>query len=406
MGTGHGQAGSLLRRLLALLHTDAGGGVVLLVAAVLGLIVANSPLNGAYAALLTLDGEVRVGTLTVEKPLLRWVNDLWMAVFFFLVSMEIKQETLDGYLADRRGLVLPAAAAAGGVAAPALIFVALNAGDANALAGWAIPTATDIAFAVGVLALLGPAMPPALKMFLLTLAVLDDLAAIVIIALFYSADLAPASLALAALGLTALFVLNRLGVRRVDVYVVVGVALWVCVLKSGVHATLAGVALGFAIPGRTRDGGPAPLKPLIHALHPWVAFAILPAFAFVNSGIDLGAMDARALTGGVPLGIALGLFVGKPLGVFALTWLTVKFGFAPLPPQTTWRLMLGIALLCGIGFTMSLFIGSLAYEEAGAQYAGIDRFGVMVGSLASGVAGFLLLRVAGRGSSGSAGGHT
>ena len=386
-----GGARSLGRRLLALLHTEAAGGVVLLAAAVLGLVVANSPLSDAYRSLLALEGEVRVGALAVEKPLLLWVNDLWMAVFFFLVSMEIKEEMLHGYLSDRRGLILPTAAAAGGVAVPALIFVALNAGDASALGGWAIPTATDIAFAVGVLALLGTAVPPALKMFLLTLAVLDDLAAIVIIALFYSADLAPASLALAALGLAVLLVMNRLGVRRVGAYVVVGIALWVCVLKSGVHATLAGVALGFAIPGRTQEGD-APLKPLIHALHPWVAFAVLPAFAFVNSGIDLRALDARALTGGVPLGIALGLFLGKPLGVFALTRLTVTLGLAPLPPQTSWRQTLGMAVLCGIGFTMSLFIGSLAYESAGIDYAGADRLGIIMGSLASGVLGYVILK--------------
>jgi len=383
----------LAQRLREILRAEPTGGVVLFAAAVLGLIVANSPLRGAYETLLALDGEVRVGALTVAKPLLLWVNDLWMAVFFFFVSMEIKQETIDGYLADRRGLILPAVAAAGGIAVPAAIFVALNSGDPGALAGWAIPTATDIAFAIGVLALLGPTVPPALKMSLLTLAVLDDLAAIVIIALFYSAHLAPASLALAALGLAALFAMNRLGIRRLAPYVLVGIALWVCVLKSGVHATLAGVALGFAIPGgRGPHGEPAPLKPLIHALQPWVAFAILPAFAFVNSGIDLGTIDVRALLGAVPVGIALGLFVGKPLGIFALTWLTVKLGLAPLPPQTTWLQTLGMAALCGIGFTMSLFIASLAYEDGGMRFAGVDRLGVLAGSLASGVLGYFILR--------------
>jgi NhaA family Na+:H+ antiporter len=379
-------------QLRAFIRLESAAGLVLMGAAVLGLVIDNSPLRAAYDALLSLEGEVRIGALAVEKPVLLWVNDLWMAVFFFLVSMEIKQETIDGYLSDRKGLILPAMAAVGGIAAPAAIFVAMNWGDAAALQGWAIPTATDIAFALGVLALLGRAVPPSLKVFLVTLAVLDDLAAIVIIAVFYSAQLAPLSLALAAIGIAALLVMNWLGVTRVAAYALVGIALWVCVLKSGVHATLAGVALGFAIPGRAARGEAAPLKSLIHALHPWVAFGILPAFAFVNSGIDLATIDARTLQGGVPAGIALGLFIGKPLGVFALTWLTVKFGLAELPPQTRWLHVLGLAVLCGVGFTMSLFIGSLAYEEAGARYAGTDRLGIIVGSVASGIVGYWILR--------------
>ena len=405
-------AGPFLQRigdpLREFIKLESAAGLVLMGAAVLGLLVQNSPLRGAYEALLGLEGEVRVGTLAVEKPVLLWVNDLWMAVFFFLVSMEIKQEAIDGYLSNRKGLILPVMAAAGGIAVPAAIFVAMNWGDPAALEGWAIPTATDIAFALGVLTLLGNAVPPTLKMFLVTLAVLDDLAAIVIIALFYSAKLAPLSLALAAVGLAALVVMNRLGVRLVAAYVLVGIVLWVCVLKSGVHATLAGVALGFAIPGARAAGGePAPLKSLIHALHPWVAFGILPAFAFVNSGIDLSAIDASTLQGGVPAGIALGLFIGKPLGVFLMTWLTVKLGLAGLPPQTKWLHILGLAVLCGIGFTMSLFIGSyraqwryeqehqrtvLAYEEAGARYAGSDRLGIIIGSIASGIVGYAILR--------------
>jgi NhaA family Na+:H+ antiporter len=379
-------------QLRAFIRLESAAGLVLMGAAVLGLVIDNSPLRAAYDALLSLEGEVRIGAVAVEKPVLLWVNDLWMAVFFFLVSMEIKQETIDGYLSDRKGLILPAMAAVGGIAAPAAIFVAMNWGDAAALQGWAIPTATDIAFALGVLALLGRAVPPSLKVFLVTLAVLDDLAAIVIIAVFYSAQLAPLSLALAAIGIAALLVMNWLGVMRVAAYALVGIALWVCVLKSGVHATLAGVALGFAIPGRAARGEAAPLKSLIHALHPWVAFGILPAFAFVNSGIDLATIDARTLQSGVPAGIALGLFIGKPLGVFALTWLTVKFGLAELPPQTRWLHVLGLAVLCGVGFTMSLFIGSLAYEEAGARYAGTDRLGIIVGSIASGIVGYWILR--------------
>jgi Na+:H+ antiporter, NhaA family len=385
--------GEPLRRFLAL---ESAGGLAPMAAAVAGFLIDNSPLTTAYEALLNLEGALRVGTLAVEKPVFLWVNDLWMAVFFFLVAMEIKQEALDGCLADRRAVVLPAAAALGGIVLPAAIYVALNAGDARALVGWAIPTATDIAFALGVLSLLGARAPASLKVLLMTLAVLDDLAAIVIIALFYTSNLSGTSLALAAVGLAALVAMNRLGVTRVAAYVLVGMALWVCVLKSGVHATLAGVALGFAVPGKSAaGGGPAPLEALIHALHPWVAFAILPAFAFVNAGVSLAGIDASALFGGVPLGIALGLFVGKPLGVLAFIGLAVALRFARLPDDTTWPQIVGMALLCGVGFTMSLFIGGLAFAEGGAGHDGVDRLAIILGSLAAGLAGYLVLRLAG-----------
>lgn len=382
-----------LRRFLAL---ESAGGFAIMAAAALGLAVYNSPLRGIYDALLGLDGEIRIGALAVEKPLLLWVNDLWMAVFFFLVSMEIKHEAIDGSLSNRRDLTLPVAAAFGGILAPAVIFVAINLGDAAALGGWAIPTATDIAFALGVLTLLGRRVPAALKALLLTIAVIDDLAAIAIIAALYTANLSWLSLALALVGTAVLIALNRLGVMRVAPYVLVGAALWVFVLKSGVHATLAGVALGFAIPGKAaRPGESAPLRPLIQALHPWVAFGILPAFAFVNSGIDVLGLDAGVLLGGVPLGIVLGLFIGKPLGVFLFTWLTVKLKFAALPGGTSWSQILGVAALCGIGFTMSLFIASLAFEAGGSTYAGTERLAIMLGSLGSGVAGYLILRFTG-----------
>jgi len=385
-----------LKRFVAL---ESAGGLALMVAAVAGLVIDNSPLTTVYEALLNLEGELRVGALSVEKPVFLWVNDLWMAVFFFLVAMEIKQETIDGSLSDRRMLALPAAAAVGGIAVPAAIYVAFNAGDPRAVVGWAIPTATDIAFALGVLALLGQRVPSALKVLLMTLAVIDDLAAIVIIALFYTSNLSLVSLVLAAFGIAALIALNRLGVRSVAPYVLVGIALWVCVLKSGVHATLAGVALGFAIPGKpAADGGPAPLAGLIHSLHPWVAFAILPTFAFVNAGINLSAIDLGAMFSGVPAGIALGLFVGKPLGVMLFVGLAVLLGVAALPRGTTWAQMFGVAVLCGIGFTMSLFIGGLAFAEGGAGYEGVDRLAIIAGSLASGAAGYVILRLATPGS--------
>ena len=372
---------------------EAAGGLVLMGAMVLAMIVKNSPLSESYQALLLLEGEVRLGGLSIAKPLLLWVNDLWMAIFFFLVGMEIKREWIEGYLADRSQLALPAIAALGGILVPGMIYAVLNWGDAEAMKGWAIPTATDIAFALGVLALLGSRVPVGLKVFLMTLAVLDDLAAIVLIALFYTENLSGASLGLAAVALVGLFVLNRAGITRIAAYVVVGIALWVFVLKSGVHATLAGVALAMAIPAKGRDPeSEPPLRHLIHALHPWVAFAILPTFAFVNAGIDFGELRWDTALGPVPLGIGLGLFLGKQVGVFVFSWATIRAGLAKLPAESSWLQLYGVAVLCGIGFTMSLFIGSLAFAEGGAGYARADRLAIVLGSLVSGVVGYLVLR--------------
>ncbi len=390
---GKSRFGDNIRKFMKL---EASAGLVLMAAMVLAMIVKNSPLSPAYQALLLLEGEVRLGSLSIAKPLLLWVNDFWMAIFFFLVGMEIKREWMEGYLADRSQLVLPTIAALGGIVVPGAIYAAFNWGDSSAMKGWAIPTATDIAFALGVLALLGSRVPVGLKVFLMTLAVLDDLAAIVLIAIFYTENLSGASLTLAGMALISLVVLNRTGVTRIAAYVVIGIALWVFVLKSGVHATLAGVALAMAIPAKSRKPeDQPPLRHLIHALHPWVAFAILPAFAFVNAGIDFGELRWERALGPVPLGIGVGLFLGKQAGVFVFSWATIRAGLAKLPAGSTWLQLYGVAALCGIGFTMSLFIGSLAFAEGGAGYARADRLAIVAGSLLSGIAGYAILRFGG-----------
>jgi NhaA family Na+:H+ antiporter len=379
----------------AFMKLESSGGLILMAAMVLAMVVKNSPLAASYQALLLLEGEIRLGDLSIQKPLLLWVNDLWMAIFFFLVGMEIKREWIEGHLSDRSQIALPAIAALGGIAVPASIYAAFNWGDPVALQGWAVPTATDIAFALGVLALLGSRVPVGLKVFLMTLAVLDDLAAIIVIAVLYTSQLSLSSLLLAGLAIAALVTMNRTGVVRIAAYVLVGAALWVFVLKSGVHATLAGVALAMAIPGKAKSPGEIPpLRHLIHVLHPWVAFGILPAFAFVNAGIDFGELKWERVLGSVPVGIALGLFFGKPIGVFVFSWAAIKLGVARLPENSSWPQLFGVATLCGIGFTMSLFIGSLAFEGGGAGYARPDRFAIVAGSLLSGIVGYLVLRIA------------
>jgi NhaA family Na+:H+ antiporter len=384
-----------LKGALAFFQHEASGGVVLVVAAAVALIVSNSPLAPLYERLLDTAVGVYAGPLALEKPLLLWINDGLMAVFFFLVGLELKRELLRGELSRFGQAVLPALAAAGGMVMPALIYVALNAGDPVTLRGWAIPSATDIAFAVGVLALLGPRIPPSLKVFLLALAILDDLGAIIIIALFYTADLHWLSLLLAGLGATLLLALNRRGVMRLAPYLLTGLFIWVCVLKSGVHATLAGVVVAIAIPigsppaGRT-SGEATLIEQLEEALHPWVAFAILPLFAFANAGVSLQGGSLAKLAEPVPLGIALGLFLGKPLGIFAATWLAVVARLAPRLQGASWAQVLGVGMLGGIGFTMSLFIGMLAFSEP--THAAQLRLGVLSGSLLSALAGFAVLR--------------
>lgn len=375
------------------LRLETSGGIILFIAAVLAMIIANTPLESYYQLLIDTPVEVRVGSIEIAKPLLLWINDGLMAVFFFFVGLELKREVLEGELSDRRNIALPAFAAVGGMALPALIYAAINWGDDVALQGWAIPAATDIAFALGILALLGSRVPIGLKVLLVSIAIFDDIGAIVIIALFYTSDLSVTSLLIAAAFLPVLFVLNRRGVTGVMPYLFIGLLMWVAVLKSGVHATLAGVLLALFIPMRDpKRPERSPLKELEHDLHHVVAFGILPIFAFANSGISLAGVDIDFILHPVSLGIAAGLFVGKQVGIFSLCWLGVKLGLARLPVGVGWSQLYGVGLLCGVGFTMSLFIGSLAFEETGVNLLFDERLGIVIGSLFSGIVGYFVLR--------------
>ena len=375
------------------LKLESASGILLVASALVAMAMANSPLGAYYDLLISTPVEVRVGDFGLDKPLILWINDGLMAVFFFLVGLELKREVLEGELSDASQIALPGVGAVGGMLAPAAVFAALNWGDADAMQGWAIPAATDIAFALGVLSLLGDRVPTALKVFLVTIAIFDDLGAILIIALFYTGDVSLTSLLVAAACLLPLGLMNRRGVTQVAPYLMIGAVMWVAVLKSGVHATLAGVVLAMFIPLRSpRDPEASPLKDLEHDLHPAVAFGILPIFAFANSGISLRGVGLDYLLHPVPLGIALGLVVGKQIGVFGSCWLLVKLGFARLPQGMGWGALYGVALLCGVGFTMSLFIGSLAFEHSQVDQLFDERLGIIAGSLVSGLAGYLVLR--------------
>lgn len=392
-----GPAGSRATRALAnFFRLEAAGGIVLIAAAALALVFANSGLAGLYETLRDLPVEVRIGSFGIAKPLLLWINDGLMAIFFLLVALEIKREAISGQLAGREQLVLPLVCAIAGVAVPALIFTALNRGDAGAMRGWAVPTATDIAFALGVLALLGSRVPTGMKLLLSTIAVIDDLIAIVIIALFYSHGLSLTALAWAGAALAGMLLLNRRGVTALTPYLLLGLVLWVCVLKSGVHATLAGVATGLMIPHVDRHNAiddeveHSPLEHLEHALHPWVAFAILPVFAFANAGLPLGGLALSDLGQALPLGVLLGLVVGKPLGIVSAALLIRASGLARLPDGMDARSTLGLGLLCGIGFTMSLFIASLAYNDPARYDASV--LGILGASLVSALLGYAWLR--------------
>jgi len=371
---------------------ECAGGVVLMLAAAIAIVFSNSSLSSVYAAFLDTPVVVQVGALLLDKPLLLWINDGLMAIFFFLVGLELKREIVEGRLSSMRLAGLPVIAAIGGMIVPAFIYIGFNHANPGALRGWAIPAATDIAFAVGVLALLGARVPVALKVFLLALAIIDDLGAIVIIALFYTSSLSPAVLLVAAVGTALLWYLNHRGVVRVAAYVVVGIAVWVCVLKSGVHATLAGVVVALFIPLRTRGSEPSPLLRVEHALAPWVAYGVVPLFAFANAGVPLQNLAPGDLFGGVPLGIALGLCVGKQIGVMAFVFAAVRLGIARLPNGVTWAQIYGVAVLAGIGFTMSLFIGTLAFADP--SHGAAVRIGVLAGSISSAVLGYAILRMA------------
>lgn len=382
------------RALTEFVRLESAGGILLVVAAVLALICANSPLIRIYEWILQLPVTVAIGQFGLSKPLLLWINDGLMAVFFLLVGLEIKREALEGELSSRDQILLPAVAALFGLALPAVLYVWINHGNGDALNGWAIPTATDIAFALGVLALLGSRVPLALKVFLTAIAIIDDIAAILIIAVFYSNDLSLFALVMALIGLGVMVVLNRRGVTRIAPYALPGVLMWVFMVKSGVHATLAGVLMALCIPLRAVDShGHSPARHLEHTLHPWVAFGILPLFAFANAGVPFEGLSVRDLLAPVPLGIMIGLFVGKQVGVFLATWLTVTLGLAKRPAGTTWLQIYGASVLCGIGFTMSLFIGTLAFEHGEFNFAAHVRLGVLGGSILSALAGYLILRL-------------
>ena len=387
---------SSIRRFIV---SESAGGVVLALAAVVALIVSNSPLGDGYRSLLNLRGDLRIGGdwLVFSKPLLAWVNDLWMAVFFFVVGLEIKREALDGELDSMKKALLPAAAALGGMVVPALIYVAMNHGDAQALRGWAIPMATDIAFALGILMLLGSRVPVSLKVFLTAVAIIDDLGAIVVIAAFYTDHLVLTMLAAAGGGALLLLLLNQWRVSSVGPYVVIGLVIWVCVYKSGIHATLAGVVTAMAIPLRDEADG-SPLQTAEHTLHPWVAFGVLPVFAFVNAGVNLRGVSLATLGQGVPLGIALGLVAGKTIGVFGAATLLMRATGSGLPAGATTRQFFGVCVLCGIGFTMSLFIGGLAFAGSDPAYETQVKLGVLGGSLIAGLLGVALLLGGGRAS--------
>jgi len=386
------RASAALREFLSL---ESAGGILLIGGAALGLVFANTPLVHYYDQLLSLPVTVKAGGLGVDKPLLLWINDGLMAVFFLLVALELKRELISGQFADRRQIALPAACAVGGMLAPMAIYAFLNRGNPAAISGFAIPAATDIAFALGILGLLGSRVPTALKLLLTAIAVLDDLGAIVLIAVFYTSDLSLLSLSVALAALAVLIGLNRAGVAKIAPYVFFGSIMWLAVLKSGVHATLAGVALGLTIPMRDpHDEESSPLERLEHDLHPTVAYAILPIFAFANAGVSLAGLAPGALAQPVPAGVALGLLLGKPLGIFGLGALIVLAGLARLPEGVSWKSLFGMAVLCGIGFTMSLFIASLAFEASEANLMLESRLGILAGTTAAAIAGYLILRAA------------
>ncbi|MFT5500261.1 MAG: NhaA family Na+:H+ antiporter [Woeseiaceae bacterium] len=376
------------------LRLETAGGILLIGAAVLAMIAANTPLREYYDLLLDVPVEFRIGELIIAKPLVLWINDGLMAVFFFLVGLELKREVVEGELSQLSNIVLPFAGAIGGIAVPVAIYTYFNHDDPMAMNGWAVPTATDIAFSLGLLSLFSDRVPVGLKVFLVTIAIFDDVAAVVIIALFYSGDLSVTALVTSAICLAILTIMNRKGVSSVSPYIWVGMIMWIAVLKSGVHATLAGIALAAFIPMRSSvEEGRSPLKELESDLHHVVAFMILPIFAFANAGVSFQGIDLEYLLHPVPIGIALGLFLGKQLGVFGICWLVIKLGFAKLPRGSNWGSLYGISVMCGIGFTMSMFIGSLAFESSGMDIQLIfdDRLGTIVGSLASATLAYIVL---------------
>ena len=378
--------------LTSFLKLESSSGILLFFATLLAIIAANSPLQSYYALLLDTPVEIRIGELEIAKPLLLWINDGLMAIFFFLVGLELKRELLEGELSNKQNIILPAVGAIGGMLIPALIYIYFNEGDVIAIKGWAIPAATDIAFALGILSLLGSRVPPALKIFLTSLAIFDDIGAIIIIALFYTEKLSLTALVIVACCIPILTILNKCNYTSKSQYMIIGLIMWTAMLKSGVHATLTGVLLAMFIPIKsTKDPSSSPLKELENDLHPVVAFMILPLFAFANAGINFSGVGTEQILHPVPLGIALALFIGKQAGVFGFCWFSIKLKLTNLPKGISWSSLYGIAALCGVGFTISMFIGSLAFEETSVNLLFDDKLGIIIGSLASGLMGYAIL---------------
>lgn len=380
---------AIIRKFLRL---EAAGGLLLIIAAIVALIMANSPAQGLYQQFLDIPISVKISSLELDKPLILWINDFLMAIFFLVVGLEVKRELLEGSLAGKDKAIFPAVAALGGMLAPALIYLLFNGADDITRQGWAIPAATDIAFALGVMALLGKRVPTELKVFLLALAIIDDLGVIVIIAFFYTSSLSLVALGLAALCVALLVIMNWRRVENTAAYLVIGLILWVCILKSGVHATLAGVIVGFLIPLHGTNNT-KPSEELEHVLHPWVAYMILPIFAFANSGVQLNGVTFDGLMSTLPLGVAAGLLFGKPLGIFLFSWISVKLGFAKLPESINLRQVFAVSVLCGIGFTMSIFITGLAFDGLDDSYSTYSRLGILLGSTLAAFLGYFLLKV-------------
>ncbi|MBJ7222803.1 MULTISPECIES: Na+/H+ antiporter NhaA [unclassified Brenneria] len=382
---------NLLRRFVGL---DAAAGLMLIGATLLAMILANMPFSSeGYHQFLMMPVEIRFGALELNKNLLLWINDGLMAIFFLMIGLEVKRELAIGALASRRQAMLPLVAAIGGMVFPALIFLLFNAGDEVTRHGWAIPTATDIAFAIGVLILLGKRVPPGLKVFLLALAIIDDLGAILIIALFYTQQIFWPALLGALLCIAALAYMNRQHVAKTSAYLLVGMVLWVCILKCGVHATLAGVIVGFFIPLRTTDGRASPATTLEHGLHVWVSFLIIPLFAFANAGIVLQGVEADKLFSPLIFGIAAGLLIGKPLGITLCSWLVIRMGYAKLPAGVSFGQIMAVSVPCGIGFTMSIFITLLAFTNSDAEFITYAKLGILLASGLAAIAGYVVLRV-------------
>ncbi|MDG6296461.1 Na+/H+ antiporter NhaA [Glaesserella parasuis] len=384
----------MIQHIRKFLQLESASGILLLAFAMLAMLFANTPLRDLYFDFLSMPVSIQIGLFSIHKPLLMWVNDGFMAVFFVLIGLEVKREMMVGAISSYQRAIFPAIGALGGMIVPALVFTLINSDSPEFQQGWAIPMATDIAFALGVLGLLGKRVPFALKIFLLALAIIDDLGAIVVIAIFFSHELSTTALISAVIAITALIIMNRMRVTAICAYMVVGLILWASVLKSGVHATLAGVIIGFCVPLKGKNGE-EPLAHFEHILAPWCSFVILPLFAFSNAGVSLAGMSLSTLFSPLTMGVALGLLVGKTLGVFSFSFLAVKLGIAQLSEGINFKQIFAVSILCGIGFTMSMFLAGLAFgeDEADGQFISLARLGILIGSGISAVLGYYLLKL-------------